>query len=138
MTIFLLDCCREYYLRDSNLQKLRAHTRSTNLGTSQVSGLREMYSRTGSSIIAFACEPGAIASEIEEGRNGLFTKHLLRHIETANEDIRMILADVTDGVIEESQNKQRPYCHSVLRHKRIYLCDQVSGNDLVKVRLGKQ
>ncbi|CAF4356485.1 unnamed protein product, partial [Rotaria sordida] len=41
------------------------------------------------SLIAFACAPGAIANDLEGQRNGLFTKYLLRHIGTANEDIRM-------------------------------------------------
>ncbi|CAF4049467.1 unnamed protein product [Rotaria sordida] len=71
VTIFLLDCCRLYYLRDRNLEQLRA--RGENLDTPKSSGLKEMHLSAGS-LIAFACAPGAIANDLEGQRNGLFTK----------------------------------------------------------------
>lgn len=126
VTIFLLDCCRKYYLRNANLEKLGARAVASH--TKELGGLKEMHDRTGSSLIAFACAPGAIADDMDgKGRNGLFTKYLLEHIGTPNEDIRMILADVTNDVMQESGKKQLPYCHSILRHKHIYLNEQDSG-----------
>ncbi|CAF4419273.1 unnamed protein product, partial [Rotaria magnacalcarata] len=55
-------------------------------------------------LIAFVCAPGIPAIDIPAGqvpRNGLFTKYLLRHIKTPNEDIRMILSvmrEIFEGV----------------------------------------
>ena len=61
------------------------------------------------SLIAFACAPGTISIDGRGQRNGLFTKHLLQHITTPNEDIQMILRHVTKGVVEESKSKQIPF-----------------------------
>ena len=133
VTIFLLDCCRQYYLRDPDLERLRS--RATNINMPNLGGLREMHDSTGSSLIAFACASGAIANDDDqEGHNGLFTKHLLKHIGSPNKDIRMILAAVTNGVKQESGTKQIRYCYSVLTHENIYLCDQESGNCSVEIR----
>ncbi|CAF3001909.1 unnamed protein product [Rotaria sp. Silwood2] len=76
------------------------------------------------SLIAFACAPGTIASDGENERNGLFTKYLLKHLETPNEDIRMILADVTKEVMIKSNMKQLPFLSAALTQKNIYLCGQ--------------
>jgi hypothetical protein len=74
------------------------------------------------SLIVFGCAPGTVASDGETGeQNGLFTKHLLKHLITLNEDIRMILADVTKGVMNES------YSTAVLQQKYIYLNEQSQG-----------
>ncbi|UJR17084.1 hypothetical protein I4U23_003981 [Adineta vaga] len=118
LIMFILDCCRTYHLRNPELQKLM---RSSLIHHSQ--GLKAMPAHVGS-LIAFACAPGTAADDGQnEEKNGLFTKHLLRHIKTPNEDIRMIMAAVTDGVIVESNNAQIPHITSVLRHKYICLYD---------------
>ncbi|CAF5118813.1 unnamed protein product, partial [Rotaria sp. Silwood1] len=75
-------------------------------------------------LIAFACAPGTMAIYGRGEENGLFTKHLLKHIKTPNEDIQMILRDVTDGVIEESKSKQIPFVSASLAKKNIYLYSQ--------------
>ena len=79
------------------------------------------------SLIALACAPGTIAIDGEEHENGLFTKHLLKHIATPNEDILNILRDVTAGVIQESNGNQIPFFSGSLLHKNIYLCEQAKG-----------
>jgi hypothetical protein len=80
------------------------------------------------SLIAFACAPGSTAVDGKKGEtNGLFTKYLLKHIATPNEDIRMVLSAVTDGVMEESKLDQVPHITSILRHKNICLCEQAPG-----------
>ena len=75
VTIVFLDCCRTYHLRNLNLI-----TRSPEEENNQQSGLQQMVTNIGS-LIAFACAPGTKADDGQKGqRNGLFTKHLLKHI----------------------------------------------------------
>ena len=76
-------------------------------------------------LIAFACAPGTIAVDASEQKNGLFTKYLLKHIPTPNEDIRLVLADVTNGVMEESNSDQIPFLSASLRQKNIFLCEHL-------------
>ncbi|CAF2984634.1 unnamed protein product [Rotaria sp. Silwood2] len=117
VTIFLLDCCRNYHLRNPEVD-----ARDPNASDSKPVGLKAMHKA--GSLIAFACAPGTIAIEGKGQRNGLFTKHLLKHIETANEDIQIILRDVTKGVKDESKLKQIPFVSASLSERDIYLCSQ--------------
>ncbi|CAF1359555.1 unnamed protein product, partial [Rotaria sordida] len=117
VTIFLLDCCRKYHLRNPEVD-----ARDPDASGSKSVGLKAMSKAD--SLIAFACAPGTIAIEEKGQKNGLFTKHLLKHIRTANEDIQMILRDVTDGVMEESKSKQIPFVSASLSKKNICLCSQ--------------
>ncbi|CAF1318224.1 unnamed protein product [Rotaria sordida] len=117
VTIFLLDCCGKYHLRNPEVD-----ARDPDASGSKSLGLKAMHKA--GSLVAFACAPGTIAIEGKGQRNGLFTKHILKHITTANEDIRMILSDVTDGVIEESKSKQIPFLSVSLSKKDIYLYGQ--------------
>jgi hypothetical protein len=120
LTIFLLDCCRKYHLRNTELDG-----RALNANEPKSVGLKAMHQA--GSLIAFACAPGTIADDGKEQRNGLFTKHLLKHIATPEEDIQMILRDVTNGVMVESKSKQIPYQSCSLSQRNIYLCTKVQG-----------
>jgi uncharacterized caspase-like protein len=63
-------------------------------------------------LIAFATEPGGVASD-GSGKNGVYTKHLLRHID---KQIRVeeVFKKVRTGVAKETRNKQIPWEHSSL------------------------
>lgn len=76
------------------------------------------------SLIAFACAPGAQALEKDEEGHGLFTKSLLKHIITPNEDIVMILRDVRREVIQASNSKQIPFLSDGLLEKDVCLYGQ--------------
>jgi hypothetical protein len=90
-------------------------------------GLKLMSAGVGS-LMVFACAPGTIASDGEKGeRNGLFTKHLLQHIDTQNQHILMMLMDVINGVTEESKSKQIPFFTGTLKSKNVYLYEQDSS-----------
>ena len=115
--VFLLDCCRGYHLRNPDVD-----ARDPNASNSKSVGLKAMHKA--GSLIAFACAPGTIAIDGSGQRNGLFTKHLLKHITTSNEDIRMILSDVTKGVTQESESKQIPFQSVSLEERNIYLCQK--------------
>ncbi|CAF4129109.1 unnamed protein product, partial [Adineta steineri] len=123
VTMFFLDCCRTYHLRDSKPQQ---NSRGEQINHSQ--GLKSMPVKVGS-LIAFACAPGTVADDGEaEETNGLFTKHLLKHIITPNDDIRMVLSDVTNGVIQESKSQQIPHVTSILTHRDIFLYNHISDS----------
>ena len=113
--IFLLDCCRVYHSRNPDID-----ARNPNADDSKSVGLKVM--RKAGSLVAFACAPGTIAIDGRGQRNGLFTKHLLKHITTSNKDIKMILRYVTRGVKKESDSRQIPFQNVALEERNIYLC----------------
>ncbi|CAF2026395.1 unnamed protein product [Rotaria magnacalcarata] len=105
VTLFILDCCREYLFDDRD--------RFRNLGDNN-KGLVKMIA-PGGSLIQFACAPGTLASDgVDNDKNGLFTKHLLKHIGTPNIDIEVMFRKVALGVYEESKGRQIPYRDSCL------------------------
>ncbi|CAF1500108.1 unnamed protein product, partial [Adineta steineri] len=124
VTMFFLDCCRTYHLRHLKPQQ---NSRGEQINHSQ--GLRPMPAKVGS-LIAFACAPGTVSDDGKAGEtNGLFTKHLLKHIISPNDDIRMILSDVTNGVIQESKSQQIPHVTSILTHRNICLYNRISDSN---------
>jgi hypothetical protein len=60
------------------------------------------------SLIAFATGPSKVAGD-GSGRNGLYTSHLLRHINTPNLKIEEIFKRVRMGVMEQSAGAQVPW-----------------------------
>ncbi|CAF4007752.1 unnamed protein product [Rotaria sordida] len=123
-TIFLLDCCRFNYQRNHELTKAIA-VRGSFIDRGSVDNLNT--NSNDESLVAFACAPGAAAAEklkTRQERNGLFTKHLLKHIVTRDQDIITILEAVIKGVREESNRLQKPECTSSLTRK-IFLHTQV-------------
>ncbi|UJR07079.1 hypothetical protein I4U23_011367 [Adineta vaga] len=71
-------------------------------------------------LVAFACAPETTADDGSSvKKNGLFTKHLLEHLKTPNEDIRTILNRVRDGVMKDSNNQQIPHVTYTLRSEDI-------------------
>jgi len=78
-------------------------------------GLAQMPSPTGS-IIAYATGPGDVAAD-GEGRNGLYTKHLLRHLTAPGLSVEEVFSQVRQGVWTESGKKQTPWTSSSLMGK---------------------
>jgi hypothetical protein len=70
-------------------------------------GLAKMDAPAGS-LIAYATAPGQIAAD-GEGRNGIYTKHLLRNISVPGLAIEDALKRVRIGVVEETRKKQIPW-----------------------------
>jgi len=96
--ILLLDCCRDNAVIGTEKMPLEGLSRI------QINPLKDSITIT----IAYACAPGCTADD-GGGRNGWFTKHLLKWLATPNMELDAALKKVTAGVIEESQGKQRPY-----------------------------
>jgi hypothetical protein len=59
-------------------------------------------------LIAYATAPGDVASD-GDGDNGLYTKHLLKSLNTPNLKHTEIFRQTRTGVYSESAGKQRPY-----------------------------
>lgn len=78
------------------------------------------------SLIIFACSDGTVAADGKFSENGLFTKHLLKNIETPNKHVMMMLIDVIKGVKQESNLKQIPKMYTSLTHSNIYLNEKSS------------
>ncbi len=68
----------------------------------------------GGSIIAYATAPGNVALD-GDGRNGVYTKHLLNNLDKPAMPIEQMFKKVRIGVIDESQGKQTPWEESSLR-----------------------
>jgi len=83
--------------------------------------------------VQFACGANQTASDgLETDRNGLFTKHLLKHIANPNEDIIQIFRGTAADVFEESNRKQKPLgMDGLLRRGHIYL------NEVTMMEQGK-
>jgi len=93
LNIVILDACRDNPFQRS--------FRSGNKGLARMDAPR-------GSLIAYATAPGSTAAD-GEGRNGIYTKHLLSHMGTPGLKVEEVLKHVRVGVIKESGNKQIPW-----------------------------
>ena len=107
--VIILDACRDNPL---------PRTRSSGLASR---GLATMNAPVGS-LILYATAPGSVALD-GVGRNGTFTKHLLRGLSASDVHIGDIALDVRVAVMQETENQQVPWSESSLT-RRIYLADK--------------
>jgi hypothetical protein len=98
------------------------------LARTEVTGLHAMEAPIGTYIV-FACSPNQTASDGEIiDRNGLFAKHLLKHIGKPNKDITQLFRTVTNGVCIESKQKQRPMrMDNLMQSGHIYLNEKLAN-----------
>ncbi|MBL4658853.1 MAG: SEL1-like repeat protein, partial [Alcanivoracaceae bacterium] len=101
MKIVILDACRNNPLPKQN--------RSANTGWSALNNVANGM------FIAYGTAPGRLASDNSgNGRNGLFTKHILRNINTQGKTIGQIFNATRAGVLRESQGKQTTWQNSAV------------------------
>lgn len=93
MNIIILDACRDNPFKRS----FRSGAR----------GLARMDAPKGS-LIVYATSPGKTAAD-GKGRNGVFTKHLLKTIKNTNLEIGKLLRKVRENVISETSSQQIPW-----------------------------
>ena len=98
LNIVLLDACRD----NPFARSFRSSSR----------GLARMDAPTGT-FIAYATAPGSIAAD-GQGRNGIFTKHLLKNIMTPGLDLERVLKRTRVSVMQETNSKQVPWQSSSL------------------------
>ncbi len=96
LNIIILDSCRDNPLPRS--------FRSGKRGLAKLDALK-------GTVIAYATSPGSVASD-GEGRNGLYTKHILSHIKTQGLTIEQLFKKVLQGVSSESGGQQTPWMSS--------------------------
>lgn len=78
------------------------------------SGLARMDAPRGT-LIAYATAPGSVAADGADGeRNGVYTKHLLRHLATPGLPTEQAFKNVRIGVIQDTGSKQVPWESSSL------------------------
>ncbi|MFW5685868.1 MAG: caspase family protein [Spirochaetota bacterium] len=95
-SLLILDACRD----NPFLSQSRGGTR----------GLSLVSARTGSMVV-YATAPGQVAFD-GDGRNGLFTSALLRHIETPGIEVHDMVREVRADVASETENRQIPFATS--------------------------
>ena len=98
LNIVILDACRDNPYANS----FRNTTR----------GLARMDSPKGS-LIAYATAPGDVAAD-GDGRNGLFTKHLLEQMQKPGVQVEQVFKQVTQAVHAETRQRQTPFMTSSL------------------------
>ncbi len=93
LNIVVLDACRN-----------DPFSRSGGGGLAQINNAKGMY-------IAYATSPGSVASD-GRGRNGLFTKHLMRNIQHSNLTLNEVFKNTRSQVYRDSQDTQLPWTSS--------------------------
>jgi len=96
LNVAILDACRNNPLPRSY--------RSGHRGLARVSSPQ-------GTLIAYATSPGATAAD-GDGRNGLYTKHLLKYLQQPNITVEQVLKRVARDVREESSEQQTPWMES--------------------------
>ena len=113
--LFLLDCCRVYLVPNEAIKR----------SPSGPEGLVYMEA-TNDSFTAFACALNKTAhGGSQNGRNGIFTAHLLEHITQTNATIQDIMVQVCADVTKERNEGQWPFSTSSLR-SNVYLNHNLS------------
>lgn len=114
--IVILDACRNNPLAGKLSRSVGGRSRS---GGAVGQGLAEVRSSVGT-LIVFATEPGNVALDGLD-KHSPFTAALLKHLETPNTDIAIMLRHVRDDVIDATKGRQVPWEHSSLRGAPIIL-----------------
>ncbi len=89
-------------------------------------GLAIMTAPTGS-FVAFATAPGSVAAD-GDGRNGIFTQHLLKHIKTPGLKIEEVLKRTRNDVLQDTAKKQTPWQSSSLTGDFYFVPDTKIAN----------
>ncbi|MEM9431183.1 MAG: caspase family protein [Pseudomonadota bacterium] len=104
-SLIFLDACRDNPLADKLALLQGMGTRSiSNRGISRIP--TETLGTTGT-VIAYATEPGQVASD-GAGKNSPFTAAVLNHIGAANTDFAALTSRITRDVLASTDNVQRP------------------------------
>ena len=114
LNIVILDACRD----NPYTRKFR----------SVRNGLARMDAPRGT-FIAYATGPGSVAAD-GEGRNGVYTKNLLKHLTTPGLPVEQVLKYVRIGVIRDTNQQQVPWESSSLTGNFYFapaLADKTTG-----------
>jgi uncharacterized caspase-like protein len=101
LNVVVLDACRD--------NPYPALSRSLGNGLAKVDAPR-------GSLIAYATAPGKTAAD-GDGRNGVFTKHLLEQAAIPGKEMLDMFREVTAGVARDTGERQDPWIHQSVRGK---------------------
>lgn len=93
LNLVFLDACRN--------NPLPQRTRSGSRGLARVDA-------PSGTLITFATQPNAVADD-GKGRNGVFTQHLLAHMDEPGVEIEAMLKRVVRGVRQDTEERQTPW-----------------------------
>jgi uncharacterized caspase-like protein len=110
--IMILDACRTNPLSVQFRNSLRGPTRAFE---SMTRGLARIDMTQGT-VIAYAAAPGDVALDGKSGRNSPFTTALLKWMDQPALEIKTMLTRVTNEVLNQTGNQQRPEYSSTLRN----------------------
>lgn len=113
--ILLLDACR------NNPYRLRTRSSATR-GLAQVGEHAPI-----GTLISFATRPGGVAED-GEGKNGLYTQGLLRHIGTQGLPVEIMFKRVASAVVEMSAGRQEPWVEGSIRGEFSFLPAQFNDS----------
>lgn len=102
--LIILDACRD--------NPFASNVRVSNAGLAQMSA-------PPGTLIAYATAPGQVARE-GSGRNGVYTRHLLRHMMTPDQPVELTLKRVREAVMAETRGQQVPWDASSLRSDFVF------------------
>jgi hypothetical protein len=103
LSLFILDSCR-----DNPFAKAISSFSGRNIAFDR--GLANTtISVNSQSIIAFATSPNSIAQDNPTEQNGIYTKHLLKHITTDNIKVEDIFKRTTKDVLTDTKHTQEPW-----------------------------
>ena len=105
VSIVILDACRT--------NPIKKTSRSIGFGDRGDRGLANISGPDGS-LIAFATAPGFTSSDGSNGRNGIYTKHLLANIDTPGISVEEMFKRVRRGVRQSTGDHQTPWENSSL------------------------
>jgi hypothetical protein len=94
---------------------------------SREQGLARLDAPTGS-LIVYATAPGDVAADGAD-RNGIFTRHLLRHMQTPNLPVEQVLKRVRIDVAAETKHRQIPWESSSLMGDFYFKTEKVASNN---------
>lgn len=119
LNILVLDACRN--------NPLLATSRNAGAAGAKA-GLAPMRPPEGA-LVAFATEPGRLASDGKETGNGLYTRHLAKWIKEPDLTLEQVFKRTREAVQLESKGEQIPTEYSVLTGADLYLAgNSVSGS----------
>lgn len=112
LNIILLDACRN----NPFLRSFRSSSR----------GLARMDAPTGSMLV-YATGPSNVAAD-GDGRNGLFTQSLLKHIETSGASLEDVIRKTRADVVKKSNRKQVPWSSSSMIEEFYFVKENKTHN----------
>jgi uncharacterized caspase-like protein len=114
--VFILDSCRPYPMPNKDASRF-----SIDFG-----GLSSIQPLPGS-IIAFACNVDKVMiDKSKNGRNDIFTSHLLEYIDQSNLPIEEMVDLICESIMAETNDVQCPFKVNALR-KNVYLNYQIQA-----------